>query len=552
MLGKQAVMEVLRANGVRHVFGNPGTSESPIMDALEGYPDIDYQLVLQEGVAMGMADAYARCTGRPSFVNLHIETGLANGLSLLHNANAGRTPLVLTAGNKDVRELAHGRTELADMTRALAKWSVEITHPDQVPSVLGRAFKEAGTPPTGPTFVSLSANALDGETSLDALPPTATHRAVPDRAALEEAVRVLAEAENPVMLVADPVSESQAADEAVQVAEALGARVYASMYSGMNFPTDHASFRGALRVDFPEGTRTLADADAVLAIGQLATGYYMLSNPYMTYLNSGTKLVHVDSDPGEVGRTQPTEVGIVADPKAALGALADALDANMSGSHKEAAKGRLAELAEEKEALGQAWTSRVKQRWDMNPMSAERMMTEVAASLPPDALIADDAVTTREALHGAMDFTEPGSVLGARGGALGWGVGGTMGLKLANPDRPVVGVLGDGSAMMTAQGFWTAAVRNIPVVYVICNNRAYRVLKVNMNAYKSNVLGEESPSSQYIGMDFPLPLDMASMAEAMGVFGRKIEDPAEIGPAIGHALDLGKPAVLDISIDGTV
>ncbi len=552
MMGKQAVMEVLRANGVRYVFGNPGTSESPIMDALEGYPDLEYVLVLQEGVAMGMADAYARCTGRPSFVNLHIETGLANGLSLLHNANAGRTPLVLTAGNKDVRELAHGRTELADMTRALTKWSVEVTHPDQVPSVLGRAFKEAATPPTGPTFVSLSANALDGETGLDALPPTATHPAVPDRAALEDAVRTLAEAENPVMLVGDPVSESQAAGEAVQVAEALGARVYASAYSGMNFPTDHPAFRGALRVDFPEGTRTLADADAVLAVGPLATGYYMLSNPAMTYLAPGAKLVHVDSDPREVGRTQPTEVGIAADPKAALGALADALDASMSGSHREAARGRLAELAKEKEALGLAWNSRVEQRWDAKPMSAERMMTEVAASLPPDALIADDAVTSRDALHGAMDFTEPGSLLSARGGALGWGVGGTMGVKLANPDRPVVGVLGDGSAMMTAQGFWTAAVRNIPVVYLICNNRAYRVLKVNMNAYKSRVLGEESPSSGYIGMDFPLPLDLASMAEAMGVFGRKIEDPAEIGPALSHALDLGKPAVLDVSIDGAV
>ena len=553
MMGKQAVMEVLRANGVKYVFGNPGTSESPIMDALEGYPDIEYALVLQEGVAMGMADAYARCTGRPSFVNLHIETGLANGLSLLHNANAGRTPLVLTAGNKDVRELAHGRTELAEMARVLTKWSVEVTHPDQVPSVLGRAFKEAATPPTGPTFVSLSANALDGETFLDAQPPSpARHRTAPDHTALEEAVRVLAEAENPVMLVGDPVSESQAAGEAVQVAEALGARVYASMYSGMNFPTDHPAFRGALRVDFPEASRALAEADAVLAVGPLATGYYMLSNPAMTYLGPGTKLVHIDSDPQEVGSTQPTEVGMVADPKTALGALADALDADMSGSHKEAAKGRLAVLAEEKEALRLAWRRRVKERWDAAPMSAERMMTEVAASLPPDVLVADDAVTSRDALYGAMDFTEPGSVLGARGGALGWGVGGTMGMKLANPDRPVVGVLGDGSAMMTAQGFWTAAVRNIPVVYIICNNRAYRVLKVNMNAYKSHVLGEESPSSRYIGMDFPLPLDMASMAEAMGVFGQKIEDPSEIGPAVRHALDLGKPAVLDISIDGTM
>ena len=119
MTGKQALMEMLRAEGVEYIFGNPGTSESAIMDALEGYPDLKYALTLQEGVAMGMADSYARATGRPSFVNLHIETGLANGISLLSNASAGGTPLVLSAGNKDIRELAHGRSDLAAMVGSM-------------------------------------------------------------------------------------------------------------------------------------------------------------------------------------------------------------------------------------------------------------------------------------------------------------------------------------------------------------------------------------------------------------------------------------------------
>ena len=125
MTGKKALMEMLRAEGVEYIFGNPGTSESAIMDVLEHYPDLKYVLVTQEGAAMGAADAYARSTGRPSFVNLHIETGLANGISLLNNAYAGGTPLVLTSGNKDIRKLTEGRTQLAEMVRVLTKWSVE-------------------------------------------------------------------------------------------------------------------------------------------------------------------------------------------------------------------------------------------------------------------------------------------------------------------------------------------------------------------------------------------------------------------------------------------
>ena len=185
-------------------------------------------------------------------------------------------------------------------------------------------------------------------------------------------------------------------------------------------------------------------------------------------------------------------------------------------------------------------------------MSTERMMTEIAGVLPSDAIIANDAVTTGASIFGAMEFDEPGSIFGITGGALGWGMGGGMGVKLANPDRSVVAVVGDGSSMMTVQALWTAANANIPVVYVICNNRTYRVLKLNMNVYKRHILGEKQPRSRYMGTDFPIPLNIAGIAEAIGVRGRKIEDPADLAPAVREALDLGKPAVLDVSIDGSI
>ena len=551
MPGRRALLEMLRAEGVEYIFGNPGTSESAIMDTLEDYADVRYVLTTQEGVAMGMADGYARATGRPSFVNLHIDSGLANGISLLNNAHQGGTPLVLTAANKDVRKLAEGRTDLAEMVRLFTKWTAEVTHAEQVPGVMRRAFNEAKTPPTGPVFVGFSANALDDEADVEIVPSTEGYfRMGPDGRAVEEAARILAAASRPLMIVGDRVAQSGASAEAVRVAELLGARVYASSYSEMNFPTGHPQFMGRPQPGMPAAKEVMSEADVALAIGtNVFSGFFYFPG---RALSSDTSLVHIDSAYREVGKSEPTDVGIIADPKVALAELADALESTMSGSAREAAKGRATSLADEKSALKSAWERRVEERWDVRPMSTERMMTEVARALPPDTIITDDSITTRDSVHGAMDFNEPGSVFGERGGAIGWGMGAALGIKLAHWDRPVVAIVGDGSSMMTVQALWTAANENIPVVYVICNNRTYRILKLSMNTYQTQIRGQDAPSGRYVGMDFPVPLNIAGIAEAIGVYGRKIEDPTEIGPAMRHALELGKPAVLDMVIDGAV
>ena len=551
MTGKRALMEMLRAEGVEYIFGNPGTSEGPILDELENYPDIRYMLAVQEGAAMGMADAYARYRGEPAFVNLHIETGLANGISLLANATEGNTPLVLTSANKDIRKLAEGRTDLVEMVSQFCKWSAEVTHPEQVPSVMRRAFNEAKTPPSGPVYVSFSANALDDEADVEIVPSHKTYtRIAPDASAVEAASKILADADNPVLIVGDRVGQSNGADAAVQLAETLGARVYASFFSQVNFPTGHPQFLGLASPGMPAGKVLLEDADVVVAVGTAVfPGYFYFSG---SALKPDTKLIHIDSDVTQIGRTEPTDVGIVADPRTAMTALVEALELRMSGAAQEAAKGRAESVGEQKASQDAVWQARLESRRHISPMSTERMMTEIAAALPKDAIVVDDSVTTRASLFGALDFDEPGSLLGITGGALGWGMGGTMGVKMANPDRPVVGIIGDGSAMMTVQALWTAANSNIPVVYVICNNRAYRVLKLNMNLYKSEILGQENPTSEYIAMDFPTPFDIAAVAEAMGVYGRRVEDAADVGPALRDAIALNKPAVLDVSIDGTI
>ncbi len=551
MTGKRGLMEMLRAEGVKYIFGNPGTSEGPILDALEDYPDLKYMLTSQEGAAMGMADGYARATGKPAFVNLHIETGLANGLSLLHNAKEGGTPMVVTSANKDIRKLAEGRSELAEMVRLFAKWSVEVTDPAQIPSVMRRAFTEAKTPPTGPVYVGFSANALDGEADMEIIPSASGYfRLSPDKRAVADASRLLADAERPVMVVGDRLAQSGGVAEAVRVAELIGARVYAASYSEMNFPTDHPHFMGRIGAGMPGGQAILSKSDVVLAVGtNVFSGFFYFEG---RALSEGTKLIHLDSAQREIGKSEPTDIGIAADPKVALAELAEALESSMSGSAQEAAKGRDFRMADEWAAQRQARDQRLQDRFDMSPMSAERMMHEIASVLPRDTIIADDSVTSRDAIHDAINFNQPGSVFGERGGALGWGKGGALGIKLSHHDRRVVGVIGDGSSMMTVQALWTAANANIPVVYVICNNKAYRILKLNMDVYKQQVLKEEDPQSQYLQMDFPNPMPIAGIAEALGIHGRTITDPSDLAPAMREALELGAPAVLDVSIDGSV
>ena len=257
MTGKHAVMQMLRAEGGEYLFGNPGTTETPLMDALEDYPEIKYMLTVQEGVAMGMADAYSRALGQPSFVNLHIETGLANGISLLQNAYDGGSPIVLTACNKDIRELAHGRTDLREMARQFTKWSVEVSHPDAIPVAMRKAFYEAKTPPTGPTFISFTANALDDEADIEILPSSRSFSSArPDSTAIELAVDILSTASNPIILVGDSVGESGALGEVIELSEKLGSKVYSTMFSGVNFPTSHPHYMGPIRLGY-RGTRDI-------------------------------------------------------------------------------------------------------------------------------------------------------------------------------------------------------------------------------------------------------------------------------------------------------
>lgn len=554
MTGKHALAQMLVAEGLEYIFGNPGTSETPFLDGLQDFPQLKYVQALQEGTAVGMADGYARATGHPAFANIHIAGGLANGISALYNAYKGGTPLVLTAGNSDTRMLLNEPVlsgDLVEMTAQYTKWSAEIRHASDIPMAVRRAFKEAKTPPTGPVFLSFPWDTLDEAADVDIIPSAPGYfRTRPDTDAVAQASRLLAQAENPVIVVGDRVAQSGAVAQVVRLAEQLGARVYASAYSEVNFPTRHSLYGGILNLNSSATRQQLAGADVVLAVGtNVFSSFLYVPEPF---LSPTTKLVHLDSNAWEVEKIYPTRVGMLADPKAGLEELSDTLDQDMSASAKEAAATRAAALAQERQQSDDDYQRRLSRLWDHRPMAVERMMHELAQALPANTIIADEAVTSKPALMRSVHFDEPGSFYGIRGGALGWAMPGALGVKLANPDRPVVAVVGDGASMYTVQALWTAARYNIPVTYVICNNRSYRILKVNMEIYLRRMLNDRERQSEYVGMDFANPLNLSAIAEGMGVSGERIEDPDGLQPALETAIASGKPALIDVSIDGAL
>jgi benzoylformate decarboxylase len=549
LAGKHALLKMFEAEGVKHIFGNPGTSEAPMMDIMPDYPGFEYYLALQEGVAVGMAEGYARSTGKVPLVSLHIDNGMANGLSLMIDQKYSGTPMVLTAGNKDIRKLAAGRSDLAEMARPFAKWSTEITHAEQVPSVVRRAFQEARTAPTGPVFVAVSANAFDDVADVDILPSKqVVTLAEADEGAVREACEMIAKAERPILIVGDRVAEHGGPEGAIRLAETAGMKTYGHLSTAMSFPANHPLFQGGLNMRTPEAVKAVRDADVIVAAGCPVFEDFFFQPGQL--VAADTKLIHIDVNSGEIGKSEPADLGILAAPGIALGQLADRLQSTMNGSQVEAAKGRSAQAAEQSKARHEAFLKLAAKGWNGSPMSPAAMGKALADAMPDDAVVFNDGVSTGGFVFEAIQPSTPGSYFGCRGQAIGWGMGATLGLKVANPDRPVIGVVGDGSAMMTVQGLYTAVNYGLPVIYVMCNNAQYRVLKVNMNHYH-RLNGMELPT-RYFGFDFPVPIDFVAQAKAYGARGKRVERAEDFKPALDEAIKSGETTVLDVVIDGAL
>jgi len=459
---------------------------------------------------------------------------------------------VVTSANYDARKINEVKSDLAELVRPVTKWAVELTLPDQIPGAIRRAFNEANSHPKGPVYVGFTANALEGTAEMNIVPSQKVHdSARPDLDGIREAASLLVAAKNPMMIVGDRVSDDGAVDQAVVLAELLGLPVYQSRGAEVAFPTTHKLFMGNHTLRVTADREILRESDLVLAIGMDALDELFYWGDVI--LGPATKLVHIDPIHGRVGRSEPTDVGIVAHCGLAIEELIDAVKTLLTPANLTEVEQRVVRVVRQAIEKRNSFDQAMSAKWDSRPMTPARMMSELAQALPPNAMVVDDSISSRAVLRHYFQATKRGDIRGVRGQSIGGGIGATMGAQCANPDRPVFGIIGDGSAMMTIQGLWTAANDHIPCIFVICNNGMYRVLKTNFNVYQKDILQESEPAgSNLLYSDFPTPFDMAAIANSMGAHGERIVEPGEIAPAVERAVASGKPALLDMIIDGSL
>lgn len=542
------LMEILRQSGVRYLFGNPGTTELPFLDAL---PDsgLEYVVALQEATAVAAADGYAQASGQVGIANVHVAPGVANGLSILHNAARAKTPLLLTAGQQDTRFLMHDPIlsgDLVQLTEQFTKWSYEVRRADEAPAALRRALKLALTPPTGPVFLSLPMN-LMSETVEDtgAAAPVLAARTRPEASALGRAAEILGGARAPVIIAGDGVARASATSELVALAELIGARVHAEpLFRRANFPGDHPLWRGGLFPSPPAIRRGLEAADALLIVGaNVFTG--LLFTPGEPFPR-GLSVIQIDDDAREIGRSHAPTLGIVADLRTAIAELTSAIRGRQTADAREAAAVRVSEIGQARAAQSQRVRAAAEAERERVPISPAHLMRTLAAVAPRDVAVVDESATSLPYVLRYLPFSTPGSFFGSKTGTLGWAMGAALGVQLASPGRKVVATIGDGSVMYSPQALWTAARYRLPVTYVIPNNASYAILKSGMLT-----LGLDSAKRDiYPGMDLVDPeIDYVSLARALGVRAERVNKPDVLGDVLRACLDHPGPALVDVAID---
>lgn len=550
--GKQALAEVLHQEGVEYIFGNPGTSELPLMDILAQRDDIRYILSLHEGVALAMASGYAEASGKLGVANFHVAPGLGNAIGLIYTASMSRTPLLVTAGQQDRRmqleePLLWG--DLVRMAQPYTKWAYEIPRPDDLPRAVQRAIKVAMTPPMGPVFLGLPMDVLEESTDVALVPSTRPDlRPGPLPELLAQAANILTAARNPTIVVGDRVSKAGALAEAVALAETLGARVYGEPQANSTaFPGDHPLFAGVLPSLSQGIRRALEPADVLLVVG------LNLFQPFL-YSPQGplpdtTAVVQIDSDPWEIAKNYPVRVGVLSDPKVALAQLIPLVRQRMTQAQHEAAGRRLAAERELRLQEHRSLEAHAAEEERKEPMAPIVLMRELARALPADAAVVNESVTAGGTLRSWLKLKDEKSFFQGKGGGLGFGLPAVVGVKLALPDRPVVGLIGEGSAMYAIQGLWTAAHYDVPAVFVICNNAQYRILKAGLLAFRS----EPAKQGKFVGMDLIQPeIDFVTLAQSLGVAAERVTQPGEVGPALTRALARRGPSLIDVPLDRSV
>ena len=549
MPGKTALLELFKQEGVKIVFGNPGTTELPLMDAFAVEHQLRYVLALQEAPAMGMADGYAQASGQLSVVNLHAAPGLGNAMGMLYDAQQAGAPILVTAGQHEQRFNFTEPLLWADLpviARPFVKWSEEVRRLEDLPRAIHRAAKTAMAAPTGPVFLSLPGDILTDSADIDLGRPTRVASGMRgDSAAIAQAAAILAKAESPVIIAGDSVPQGNALSELVALAEALGAPVYdEGMATRTMFPSSHPLYRGAL-VRLPPAIRgMLMQHDLLLSVG---ADLFTLSLPDdVESMPEGMPIVHIDTDPWELGKNYPAEVAILGEPKTTLPELTAAILKARSAAEAQRAVSRLAHVRSEGISSLAKLNAMAEALAERHPIHPLPLMQAIGRMLPANAVVIDETISSGNGLRRFLKSDDPQSFFGMRGGGIGWGLPAAIGAKLALPDRPVVALIGDGSAMYTIQGLWTAARENLQMVFVIINNYSYRILKQRTNAMK----GLAAQADLYVGMELDRPrIDFISVARGLGLTAHRATTLSDVQDLLKAALKHDGPTLIDVEVD---
>tara|TARA_B100000315_G_C14548301_1_gene574392 strand:+ start:91 stop:1767 length:1677 start_codon:yes stop_codon:yes gene_type:complete len=548
--GATLFLETLLDEGVKCIFGNPGTTELPLMDALVNENRLQYYLCLQESVAVAAAEGYAFATGGPGIVNLHVAPGLGNAMGNLYNSKRAGSPLVLVTGNQGQPGHFHEIIlwdDLPRMAEPLTKWAYEVRDVGDLEHAVRRAIKVALTPPTGPVFLSLPGDVLQTEAGGIIGSPTRIPTQFPASAeAIDRAAKLLVAAKRPILITGQGVARSDAMEELIKLSELIGAKVYGECASNaFSFPVTHPQFAGDLPRIAGKMRELLEDADILFFIG--SEPLVLSFPPDVHPIPEHVRAIHLDLNSWDIGKNFPVEAALYGDPKTTLPIITSAIGEMWGVPERQRAQERRAEVEAETRRYWETVDPAFKLGEETKPgMSRAAFQAAIREALPEGAAFVDESLTTggnalRRAIGGKAT-----DLFGMKGGGIGMGLPTALGVKAAMPDRPVVCVSGDGSAMYTIQTLWSAARYGLSAVWIIANNRSYRILKERI----LNLDGKANEFRQFPAMDLnDPPLDFPGLARSMGVGATSAETPAELIEAVRAALASGKPWLIDAAID---
>jgi benzoylformate decarboxylase len=547
--GRSAFLALLKDEGVTHLFGNPGTTELPVMDALKDHPDMNYVLGLQEALVVAMADGFSRASGKLVACNVHVAPGLGNAMGSLYNAKFTGTPMILTAGQQ---EIGHGLTEpllydpLVPIAEPMVKWAVEVNRLEDLPRIVRRAAKVAMTPPTGPVFISLPGDILNNEAGIDLGTSTRIDARVrPTDATIKIMAERIMRAKKPMIIAGDELVKSDALAIAAEFAETVGAAAYQqSVGYGSHFLAESKCYVGSLTRDQKSVRKVLEQYDLMIVLGAdpIRMSVYDAVDPKP----EGMPIMHIGQVDWDIGKNYPVEIGVKADVGATLEALVPAIREIGGSEFAATAKARVDELAPcNWSAKREMLVGKFSGLGDQTPINPEWLTLAIAQTLPENGVLVNEALTSSRFLTDLVPYRDRHDYHALASGGIGWGLPASIGVAIAQAPRPVCCFSGDGSAMYSIQSLWTAANMKLPITFVIANNGGYRIIKQRLLAFHGN--------AQFVGMDFNDPyIDFTGLAKSLGVPGQRIDNPADLRGALEKSFATPGPKLLEVMVDGTV